>query len=88
MRLVAYGVASQQGRGNMEKYNSEWFRARALERIARRQVTRKSHQEIIEQDMEELEEYKNKLLWDVRAEKLLTPEAYKKYKLANALNRL
>lgn len=68
----------------MEKYNSEWFRARALEQIARRQV----HQEIIEQDMEELEEYKNKLLWDVRAEKLLTPEAYKKYKLANALNRL
>lgn len=42
----------------MEKYNSEWFRARTLERIARQQVTRKSHQEIMEQDMEELEEYK------------------------------
>lgn len=68
----------------MEKYNSEWFRARALERIAWQQVTRKSHQEIVEQDMEELEEYKNNLLWDVRAERLLTPEAYKKYKLASA----
>lgn len=34
--------------------------------------------------MEELEEYKNNLLWDARAERLLTPEAYKKYKLASA----
>lgn len=56
-----------------------WVRHRAIER----KVERITHIMQIEEDLQELEEYKNNLLWDARSERLLTPEAYKKYKLAS-----
>ena len=57
----------------MDKFR--WVRHRAIERKVER-VTRIMQ---IEEDLQELEEYKNNLLWEIRAERLLTPEAYKMF---------
>ncbi len=62
----------------MSQRDIEWF-LRLRRREKEVAVIKKSHEEQIRRDMEELEELKNDLLWEARAKRLLTSEGWAKY---------